>query len=83
MLQLTVGLVLKEDPMQIARLSRFITAAAFLVAALSGAAAHALNVGDKAPAFTLPASVGKQASLADFAGKSVVLFFYTGAFTNS
>ena len=69
--------------MQIARLSRFITATAFLAAALCSGAAHAVNVGDKAPAFTLPASVGKQASLSDFAGKSVVLFFYTGAFTNS
>ena len=69
--------------MQMARLCRILTATAFVVAALSGGAAHALNVGDKAPAFTLPASVGKQASLSDFAGKAVVLFFYTGAFTNS
>ena len=69
--------------MQLARLRRFFTATAFIVAALSGGAAQAVNVGDKAPAFTLPASVGKQASLSDFAGKSVVLFFYTGAFTNS
>ena len=69
--------------MQTARLCRFVTATAFLVAALASGAAHALNVGDKAPAFTLPSTVGKQASLSDFAGKSVVLFFYTGAFTNS
>ena len=69
--------------MQLARLRRFFTATAFIVAALSAGGAQALNVGDKAPAFTLPASVGKQASLSDFAGKSVVLFFYTGAFTNS
>jgi peroxiredoxin len=69
--------------MEIARLRRFITAAAFVVAALSGGAAHALNVGDKAPAFTLAASTGKQASLSDFSGKAVVLFFYTGAFTGS
>ena len=69
--------------MQMARLCRFVTATAFVVAALSSGAAQALNVGDKAPAFTLPATVGKQASLSDFAGKSVVLFFYTGAFTNS
>jgi len=69
--------------MQLARLRRFFTATAFIVAALSGGAAQAVNVGDKAPASTLPASVGKQASLSDFAGKSVVLFFYTGAFTNS
>ncbi len=69
--------------MHMARMFRFIAATAFLVTALSSSAAHALSVGDKAPAFTLPASVGKQASLSDFAGKSVVLFFYTGAFTNS
>jgi cytochrome oxidase Cu insertion factor (SCO1/SenC/PrrC family) len=69
--------------MQMARLYRFAAATAFLVAALASGAAHALNVGDKAPAFTLPSTVGKQASLSDFAGKSVVLFFYTGAFTNS
>ena len=67
--------------MQLARLIRFITATAFVVAALSGGAAHALNVGDKAPAFTLPATTTKQASPSDFAGKTLVLFFYTGAFT--
>lgn len=69
--------------MEMASLRRFVTATAFVVAALTSAAVHALNVGDKAPGFTLPATVGKQASLSDFAGKSVVLFFYTGAFTNS
>jgi peroxiredoxin len=52
-------------------------------ACLSGGTAHAVNVGDKAPAFSLPATIGKQASLTNFAGKTVVLFFYTGAFTNS
>ena len=40
--------------MQTARVTRFLTAAAFLVAAWSSGAAHALNVGDKAPAFTQP-----------------------------
>ena len=69
--------------MQMAKLCRFVTATAFLVAALSSGAAQALNVGDKAPAFTLASTIGKQASLSDFAGKTVVLFFYTGAFTNS
>ena len=67
--------------MQMARLCRFLTATAFLVAALSSGAVRALNVGDKAPAFTLPSTVGKQASLSDFAGKTLVLFFYVGAFT--
>jgi len=52
-------------------------------ACLSGGTAHAVNVGEKAPPFSLPATIGKQASLADFAGKkTLVLFFYTGAFTN-
>ena len=39
-------------------------------------------MGDKAPAFALPASTAKEIKLADFAGKkSLVLFFYYGAFT--
>lgn len=66
-----------------AGLRRMVTAAAFLVAALSGGTASGLSVGDKAPPFTLPATVGKQASLSDFPGKSVVLFFFTGAFTGA
>ena len=37
-----------------------------------------VGVGDKAPAFTLPASGGGQVSLGDFAGKPVVLVFYPG-----
>ena len=48
-----------------------------------GAAQAALGVGDKAPAFALPSTIGKQASNKDFAGKTLVLFFYVGAFTNS
>lgn len=32
--------------------------------------------GSKAPAFELPSSDGKTVSLADFAGKTVVLYFY-------
>jgi hypothetical protein len=44
--------------------------------------AWALRTGDRAPAFTLPASTGGRVSLADFAGrKAVVLFFYPAAFT--
>ncbi|MCC7260353.1 MAG: thioredoxin-dependent thiol peroxidase [Alphaproteobacteria bacterium] len=35
-----------------------------------------LQVGDKAPAFTLPADSGKDISLSDYRGKKVVLYFY-------
>ena len=42
----------------------------------------ALEVGDKAPAFTLPATVGEKFTLADAIGKkNVVLFGFIGAFT--
>jgi peroxiredoxin Q/BCP len=55
--------------------------AAVLLAVCSLPAAAALKVGEKAPAFTLPATTGKQLSLADFQGKNVVLFGFIGAFT--
>ena len=35
-----------------------------------------LEVGMKAPDFTLPDKTGQQVSLADFAGKKIVLYFY-------
>jgi peroxiredoxin Q/BCP len=35
-----------------------------------------LNVGDKAPAFSLKNTAGETVKLADFKGKKVVLFFY-------
>ncbi len=35
-----------------------------------------LNEGDKAPSFTLKNAKNEMISLADFAGKTVVLFFY-------
>ena len=35
-----------------------------------------LNVGDKAPAFTLAGSKGEAISLSDLKGKNVVLYFY-------
>ena len=37
-----------------------------------------VGVGDRAPAFTLPANGGGQVSLGDYAGKPVVLVFYPG-----
>ena len=46
--------------------------------------AFALEVGDKAPNFSLSSSTGKDIGLVDFGGKkAVVLFFYIGAFTNT
>lgn len=35
-----------------------------------------LNIGDKAPDFTLPDKDGNPVSLSDFAGQKVVLYFY-------
>ena len=44
----------------------------------------ALQVGDKAPDFALPATTAESLKLADYLGKKpVVLFFYIGAFTNT
>lgn len=36
----------------------------------------ALNVGDRAPAFELPAVDGKNVALSDYAGRPVLLFFH-------
>ena len=54
---------------------------AVLLAFCSLPAAAAIKVGDKAPAFTLPATTGKPLSLVDYQGKNVVLFGFIGAFT--
>jgi len=44
----------------------------------------ALQVGDKAPDFSLPATTAEKVGLADFLGKKpVVVFFYVYAFTNT
>ncbi|WP_265444738.1 thioredoxin-dependent thiol peroxidase [Flexivirga meconopsidis] len=40
-----------------------------------------LEIGDKAPAFTLTSDSGKEVSLADYAGKHLVIFFYPAAMT--
>ena len=51
---------------------------------LASQASYALQVGDKAPEFSLPSTSGTNVKLSDFAGKkSVVVFFYFGAFTNT
>lgn len=40
-----------------------------------------LSPGDTAPEFTLPDSTGKEVSLSDFRGQSVVVYFYPAAGT--
>ena len=40
-----------------------------------------LNIGDVAPQFSLPSDSGAKASLSDFAGKTVVLYFFPKADT--
>ena len=47
-----------------------------------GAPAGALQVGDQAPDFTLPATTSEKFSIKEFQGKKhVVLFGFIGAFT--
>ena len=71
--------------MRLARWKRWVAAGMIGSAALlsAGVQAQALKEGDKAPAFSAPSSTGKPIALKDFAGKSVVLFFYIAAFTNT
>lgn len=58
------------------------TAKAEAKATASAAEPATLNVGDKAPDFTLPDQHGKNISLSQFRGKeNVVLAFYVLAFT--
>ena len=40
-----------------------------------------VNIGETAPAFTLKNTQKSDVSLADYAGKTVILAFYPGAFT--
>ena len=54
------------------------------VLAMAAQSAHALQVGDKAPDFSLPSTKGTNVRLSDFAGtQSVVIFTYIGAFTKT
>ncbi len=52
-----------------------------LGALCSVAQAADLQVGDPAPEFSLPGSDGKQHSLADYRGQTVVLAWFPKAFT--
>lgn len=64
------------------RLLRTLLAGAALM--LATQASHALQVGDKAPDFSLPSTSGTNVRLSDFAGKqSVVIFTYFAAFTKT
>jgi peroxiredoxin Q/BCP len=59
-----------------------IVAAALAAALLLAGAAEALEVGQKAPDFTLAAPGGKQVKLADMLGKGpIVIFTFIQAFT--
>jgi thioredoxin-dependent peroxiredoxin len=40
-----------------------------------------LNVGDKAPGFSLPSDSGKPIKLSDFTGSTLVLYFFPKADT--
>ncbi|MGC4932498.1 thioredoxin-dependent thiol peroxidase [Gordonia sp. DT30] len=44
-------------------------------------ATQRLQVGDPAPAFTLPDAEGNPVSLADYAGRKVIVYFYPAAAT--
>lgn len=48
---------------------------------LFGTAAQAVEVGDRAPDFTLPGSDGMQYTLSDLMGQHVVIAFFPKAFT--
>ena len=69
--------------MRIRNWHRLFACMLFTSALLGVGTSQAIEVGAKAPAFSLPATIGKQAASKDFAGKTLVLFFYAGAFTNT
>ncbi len=64
------------------RLLKTLLAGATLM--LATQASYALQVGDKAPDFSLPSTSGTNVRLSDFAGKqSVVIFTYYAAYTKT
>ena len=64
------------------RFSQVLLTSIFATVALGSQFAAALEVGDKAPDFSLPASDGSTYSLSQFVGeKPVVIAFFPKAFT--
>jgi len=69
-------------PRTIRRRARAVLVLLLLAAVAPAASAAALEVGQKAPDFTLPAPGGKQVRLADLLGKGpVVVYTFIQAFT--
>ncbi len=67
-------------------MSWFATAglAGLLLAVAAALPAHALQVGDKAPDFTLPGSKGQPVKLSELTAKGpVVIYTFIQAFTNT
>jgi len=76
----------EELCMQTSRWKRLVVAVLLSGVILSMGVSHALalQVGEKAPDFTLPGTTAEEIKLADYVGKKpVVVFFYIGAFTRS
>ena len=72
--------------MQTSRWKRLVVAVLLSGVILSIGVSHALalQVGDKAPDFSLPATTAEAIKLADYIGKKpVVVFFYLYAFSNA
>jgi AhpC/TSA family len=72
----------KGDVMS-SKLARGLSLAGILLAGVLGGAgvAPAVEVGEKAPDFTLPSTMGKDISLSQFQGKRLVLIeFYSSDF---
>ena len=64
------------------RLTKLLLSALVAVGALGGQIASALEVGDKAPDFSLQASDGKTYTMSQFLGqRPVVIAFFPKAFT--
>jgi hypothetical protein len=73
--------VRKEDGFMLAKFTKSWSLAGLLLASALDAAgvALAVEVGEKAPDFTLPSTTGKDISLSQFQGKQLVLIEFYGA----